>query len=55
MKQAIEDEIVFIEKQISEGEQPNSNYMDGYVLEGLKEKVVQLKKILKEIEGARVL
>jgi hypothetical protein len=49
MKQSIEEEIVYIENQIAEGEQPNSNYMDGYVLEGLKEKVVQLKQMLKEI------
>ena len=49
MKQSIEEEIVYIENQIAEGEQPNSNYMDGYVLEGLKEKVEILKDTLKRL------
>ena len=46
----IEKEATFVKKQIRKGKEPNRNNLDGYVLQGLEEKLEILKDFYKKLK-----
>ena len=40
----------FLEKQIRKGKEPNRNNLDGYVLQGLEQKLQILKEFYKKLK-----